>query len=159
MQCMVGSLASVVGGLHSRTDLLCLMCSAFHCLGQHPYKLIINILLRCFPLIIMLDWQCTVDLLAPIIERYIQKPICSVSFLRCFTPFCVLLVMHAILCHVALHSGTHQLFFLCVFGTDSQQLNIQAILNAIRGFSTMQTFWLHSKLLVDLKIVAVVSHF
>ena len=38
------------GGLHSRTDLLCLMCSAFHCLGQYPYKLIIDILLRCFPL-------------------------------------------------------------------------------------------------------------
>ena len=76
-QSMLGSLASVVG--HCIQALICCVlcvCSALNCLGLYSYSLITDILLRCFPLTIMLDWQCKVEWLAPIMDRYIQEPIC-----------------------------------------------------------------------------------
>ena len=135
MQSMVGSLATIVGRcIQALICCVLCVCSGFHCLGQYPYRLIIDILSRCFPLIIMLDWQCTVGSLVRI----------SSAVSRLFKVFCpcfyTLLVMHTSLCHVVLHSGTHQLCFVFVFGTDSQQLHIHARFNVPTRFSTMQTY-------------------
>ena len=128
MQCMVGSLALIVGHCcQEMISAVSCVCSEFRCLGQYPYNLIVDILLRCFPLIIMLDWQCMVGSLAPISWAATFRNRSAVSRLfKMFYPcFYEILVMHTSLCHVALQSGIHQLCFLSLFGTDSQQLHKQ----------------------------------